>query len=384
MKRGRLMFFALGIAIACVIMFMPGCQTSSKPKSNNGGNDSGNNVIARTSYGYNDYDIPLETENSSASDDVTQVTFTREGGDYDADVNPMDPTMIVFCSTRFSKNPQIFITQIGKKSVIQKTFDTKHSYIQPKFSPDGKRIAFASNRSGTSWDIYEIDAVGKSAMTCVTSDLRISDEFHPTYSPSEFNKIAFSVSNGKWSIGVKDRLTGEMTYLSTEGLYPEWSPDGTKIAYQKARKRGTRWFHIGAIQLEMKEEADRSGNARTVKRMVDGKEEDLKVYKLIVGDEIILVESNDWGAINPSWSPDSKRIAFASVHLSDDAIKEGRKLRGDDLWVVDLENGVPETITEDSAADWNPSWASKDSIIFSSDRKGQNNLFKIIPKLSVR
>jgi Tol biopolymer transport system component len=73
------------------------------------------------------------------------------------------------------------------------------------------------------------------------------------------------------------------------------------------------------------------------------------------------------GSANPAWSPDSRRIVFQSN-------VEGNT----DLYITDIDGGKPIRITESTANDERPSWSHDGRwIYFNSNRSGANQLCKI-------
>ena len=71
------------------------------------------------------------------------------------------------------------------------------------------------------------------------------------------------------------------------GLFPSWSPsrDGDRIAFQRPRQRGSRWFSLWTLDLV-------NGEATRV-------------------TEVVL--SSNAAVLSPTWSPDGKRLAFATI-----------------------------------------------------------------------
>ncbi len=85
----------------------------------------------------------------------------------------------MFASTRHSAHPNLYIKSLHGSAVVQLTSDPS-SDIQPVFSPDDSRVAFASDRTGN-WDIWVIDRQGGNR-------IRLTDghtvNFGPAWSPS--------------------------------------------------------------------------------------------------------------------------------------------------------------------------------------------------------
>ena len=104
----------------------------------------------------------------------------------------------------------------------------------PAWSPDGRQIAFASNRirEDEPRDIFIMDADGSNVRQLVYG-------WQPSWSP-DGKRIAFASNvdspNGWWDIYLVDtdgrnrrRLTNDRETDRT----PAWSPDGRQIAFQR-------------------------------------------------------------------------------------------------------------------------------------------------------
>lgn len=315
---------------------------------------------------------PDELQNMLSSkgfDGIVQQTYAEAGGDFDVDID-RNGEMMAFSTTRYSKNPDICIQSVKGRAVTLHTSDPA-SDMMPKFSPDGKQIAWCSNRYGN-WDIL----VSPSNRSPRTRPQQLTnstdDEVHPTWSHD--GKIMafsrYSAMDGVWRIWVLDLTTRSLSSV-TEGLFPEFKPmsadsmDGKPtyaLLYQKHRHRDIPWYSVWTINVSV------NG---------DGQVE-------VANSPTEIIASDKWAAINPSWSPDGNYIAFASVRKSPAAQWQARIYKADDIWVVNV-NGTDLTqITSHTSPDWSPCWATdKNSqsgrLYFNSIRSGHENVWSVKP-----
>ena len=156
---------------------------------------------------------------------------------------------------------------------------------EPCWSPDGKRIAFVSDRSGAAevW-VMAADGTGPKQLTRgadlgpVTEELRVGTKLR--WSP-DGRRIAFVGGKAaKENVFTVDPGTGAVVQVTADefpSAEPDWSPDGTRLLYT--------YFRDGQYALRM---ANPDGSGRREVTDEDG------------GDE---------GA----WSPDGRRVAFVSL-----------------------------------------------------------------------
>jgi serine/threonine protein kinase/dipeptidyl aminopeptidase/acylaminoacyl peptidase len=221
----------------------------------------------------------------------------------------------------------------------------------PTLSPDGKTFAYVSSQSGNR-DIYVQRVDGRTA-TNVTSESP-DDDSEPAFSP-DGAQIAFRSEREGGGIYVMG-VTGEsVRRLADFGHNPSWSSDGARIV-------------VSTEGVELQPHVRRR----------DG---ELWIIDPHTGEKKVLVQQGvggpDFGrdsdAVQPSWSPHGKRIAFWGV-----STYPGQR----DIWTIDPNAPQPKRtvvrVTSDSALHWNPVWSPDGQYLyFGSDRDGTLNLWRI-------
>ena len=221
--------------------------------------------------------------------------------------------------------------------------------IFPTLAPDGKSFAYVSAQSGNR-DIYVQRVDGRTAIN-ITNDSQ-ADDSEPSFSP-DGSQIAFRSERDGGGIFLMG-VTGEsVRRLTNDGHNPSWSPDGKRLTYSTA-----------ATELKPNSHP-RDGELWIVDAGGGGKK------KLFSRNAKSTVNTD---ALQPSWSPHGKRIAFWGV------ISNGTAQR--DLWTIDPDAPQPAQtlarVTSDEALDWNPVWSpAGDYLYFGSDRDSTLNLWRV-------
>ena len=291
--------------------------------------------------GFND-----ETPGRPGGDvNLAQVSFAAEGSDFDPDVS-RDGTWMVFASTQHHDQPDLYRKSIDGRVVTQLTADASQD-LMPEISPDGRYVAFASDRHGN-WDVFMMSAEG-GPVTQITFDG--AHELHPTWSP-DGNRLCYCRFNERttqwelWTLAVDK--PGVRSFVC-EGMFPRWSPDESedKILFQRSRKRGDRLYGVWTIDL-----VDGDGMNPTE-----------------------IVAAGDAAIMHPTWSPDGSSIAYTVV--AEPSVAEDGMPVECDIWTIDADGTDRIALTSGGYRNLRPNWGADDRIYFMSNRGGLDVIWAI-------
>lgn len=248
----------------------------------------------------------------------------------------------------FVRNDQVYLVNSDGTGLVQLTnTGAGVSNSDPAWSPDGQRLAFASNRGG-SWAIYIMDADGSNVVQRTSG----GSDNQPTWSPdgqqlafTGLNPIGTSTSgSGSWDVYVMsadDDGTSPIDVTDDQGqeLYPAWSPDGTRVAFVSDRtafdfaadvyttsldgtqvSQLTNGFGFPPVQFHQPAWSP-DGQLLAVVTCLQGPYTDCTVSPVTVSvmnsdGSGLRVLAQAGGPASPTWSPDGQVIAFAGYGCS--------------------------------------------------------------------
>ncbi|MEM6755672.1 MAG: DPP IV N-terminal domain-containing protein [Planctomycetota bacterium] len=285
-------------------------------------------------------------------EDIARVTTTVEGADFDPAMHPAGG-LIAFASTRHRPTSDLYAQRVGSAAVTQLTNDPAND-MMPAFSPDGSKLAFASDRDGD-WNIYLMDARGGRPVQ-ITTDA--TPDLHPSFSPDGKRLVyaAYNAQSQQWELVLTELDKPGSRQIIGQGLFPVWHPAGDTILYQRARQRGTRLFSIWSVDL------------------TDGDP----------GSPTELASAANAACITPEWSADGRHVVFCTV-IDPHAEETGRPSQGD-VWVMQADGSQRTRLTGGRFANLQPIWSPDGAIYFVSNRgpNGLENVWAMRPHRSLQ
>jgi Tol biopolymer transport system component len=279
----------------------------------------------------------------------TKITGTEDLVDTTLDFAvSQDGEKIAFVSWK-SGNGDIYVRKLTTgKTMLQRTFRNERE-ISPSFSPDGKYIAYSAYRDNN-WHIYLVGAESGSAIRQITTTSP-SNANNPTFSPDSqtiaFNSIEYTLQesgyNSEWvvsgnSIWTYDINTGALIQY-TEGLQPQFTPDGRGFIFKRASKVGEGYYGLWMLDLES-------------------------------GAETNIISGEDFGIGHFDLSPDGKRIVFSTKKGTK---KSSTERENQNIWTVDIDGGNLTQLTYHQSDDLNPHWAPDMSGIYFLSVRGEDD-----------
>jgi len=288
----------------------------------------------------------VQLESDDLEPALTQETMGRAGADRDPEV-PRGCTQLFYASTSHDSTYALYAKTIGGNAAT-KILSAPGDLRFPRVNPAQSRtLAYCTNESGA-WQVVVVaDYLAAPEKKVVVSEPG-TDSLHPSWSPDGKQLVFCCSRGGDWTLRIRDLDHERTTVLEDlDGLLPEWSPVGNRIVFQRMKRRDDWISSIWTVEVEQ-------GAARNVTS---------------------IFSNDDFAAINPTWSPDGRKVAFATVGKS--RAKAGVMNEADDLWVVGTDGVNPTRITSSPASDGMPRWSDAGRLYFVSDRSGSPRIWSI-------
>jgi Tol biopolymer transport system component len=229
-----------------------------------------------------------------------------------------DGKQIAFVSDRTSV-PEIYVINTDGSALTRLTYQTGST---PAWSGDGSHIAFVSLRDGNP-EIYVMNADGSNQVRLTQN---AAEDEAPTWSPDD-KQIAFvSSRDGNPEIYVMNADGSRQIRLTSSPLEdrsPKWSPNSKRLVFSEGRKNSFNQVSSNSSQ---------AGNPEVWVVNADG-------------TGLTQLTSNKAYDLDPVWSPDGTKIAFAS-----------NRVGNFDIYVMNADGSHQTQLTNDPLDERFPSW----------------------------
>ncbi len=288
---------------------------------------------------------------------------------------------VIFTSRRWW-NYDIYITDIYGNRI---THLTKNKWLDfnTEISPNGKKLAFISNRDGNR-EIYTVDLIWMDGYTqwegrnLINISQTIENDWTPKFSPKN-DKIIYSSYfplNDNYDIFIMDadgKNKKNITNTSWYEKYPQFSPDGFSVVYQSWRKGKmeiifTNLLELNSINLTrnpLSNDILPRGNAMSPDGQnivfTSDRNGNNDIYLMNAdGTNQIQLTNSDGNDFEPVFSPDGSSILFTSD-------RDGNK----EIYIMSKDGEEITNISNNDKDDWNPRYyPDSRKVVFQSLRDG--------------
>ncbi len=269
------------------------------------------------------------------------------------------PERLAFQSSR-NGNFELFVMNADGSGVTQLTGHGGHD-LGPVWSPDGRRIAFFSDRDGDRWlenesmEIYVVNADG-TGLIQLTDNASIDKDV--AWSPDGRRLAFMSDRDGNREIYVMSADGSDVVRLTNDAasdFQPAWSPDGRLLAFASDRDGDEEIYVMSADGTNMTQlthnthrdgapvwSPNGAGLAFHSTRDGDG-----EVYVMNAdGTGVVQLTSNTHLDVHPDWAPDGSRLAFVSDRDGDA-----------EIYVMNADGTAVTRLTDSQGLDVSPAWS---------------------------
>ncbi|HEV8574805.1 MAG TPA: S9 family peptidase [Dehalococcoidia bacterium] len=244
-----------------------------------------------------------------------------------------------------------------KRGVKPKDHYLLRNVVDPQVSPDGRQVAYVVTWSDRDADetrtcVYVAPIDGRENSRRFTQG---NKDHSPRWSP-DGRYLAFVSDRGEKNQLFVAPLGGGEARQVTKAKFgissPAWSPDSKRVAcmartgeYKETKERSPVEKSAPRVIRDLRYKLDGIG-------FFDARRTHIFVVDVETGDEKQITDG-DWYDDQPAWSPDGKTIAF----VSDRAPERHQRQWRSDVWIVPSGGGRTRKITDSNGAAVSPAYS---------------------------
>ena len=318
-------------------------------------------------------DYTLDVRSLSGTSN-SATNLTQNASDDWVPVWSPDGQRIAFASNR-DGNTEVYVMDDDGTNPTNLTQNANTDGWNIAWSPDGQRIAFTSERDGNT-EVYVMADDGSNPANLTQS---AGDDWTPVWAP-DGQHIAFSSNrDGNTEVYVMaddGSNPANLTQSAGDDWTPVWAPNGQRIAFSSNRDGNTEVYVMAADGSNPTNLTQSAGDDWVPVWSPDGqriafssnRDGNTEVYVMDSdGSNSTSLTYHFGGDWAPIWSPDGQRIAFLSN-------RDGNT----EVYVMDSDGSNPTNLTQNAGGDWTPVWApDSQRIAFASNRDGNTEVYVV-------
>ena len=253
---------------------------------------------------------------------------------------------IAFVSDR-AGNQDIYLFDLDADTALALTDDEGEDWA-PDWSPDGEKLAFASNRDGD-WNIYIMTLKNRK----VRRVTKTGQDRRPSWSPDGDNIAFVTERDGNdeiYTMNLDGAESKNVTNHPARDDRPVWSPNGDHIAFCSNRDGDWEIYILHVEGGDAEKLTDNtvpdfpgcwSGDGKS---LLFTSEDNIVLYSFANGTMTNL-SKDDFKRGTPGFSPNGELIVFESDQSGDY-----------DIWFMHRDGTGLSNMTQHPAFDWFPKW----------------------------
>jgi hypothetical protein len=307
---------------------------------------------------------PMATDRASRTRTI-ESTSTGTASDLTPQAAPVLPGYDVVCMSRTGEDEPWQILALnplsGETVAITQTRSNERT---PRWSPDGHRLAFVSDRDGER-EVYVMDLAQPEAAP-VNISRHPAPDWQPAWSP-DGRRVAFaSYRDDNWEIYVADVDGSNLTRLTEHAendFGPSWAPDGRRLVFVSRRYADADLFVIDVETRALTQLTTGEWNEFEPAWSPDGAwiafvtqiedQGDIFVMRADGSEAVNVTQSPYANDFQPAWTPDSERLVYVTYTAA-----KGNH----DLWSMQRDGSDAHALLEDARDDLAPNWRPASTI----------------------